>query len=108
MCATAVALFACVVAGSGRAEGATLPNWIISSRAISLIDGYTGSGTLTTSAFNAPSTEETGTPAHGWVTQRTASYTFYGPVSKQSSFLYALRHHTVPAGTSYVMLDMES
>lgn len=81
---------------------------MISSRAVNLINNYTGSSTLTTGAFDVASTEEIGTPARGWVVQRTTSYTFYGPASKTGSFLYALKHHTVPAGTSYVMLDMES
>jgi hypothetical protein len=110
MGAAAVAVFAgtAAVASAGPAAGATLSNWMISSQAIGLINGYTGSNTLTTSAFDVPSTAEIGAPAAGWVTQRTATYTFYGPVSKSSSFLYALKHHKVPAGTVYVMLDMES
>jgi hypothetical protein len=96
------------VAGAGPAAGATLSDWMISTRAIGLINSYTGSGTLTTSAFDVPSTAEIGGRAAGWVTQPTATYTFYGPVSKSSSFLYALKHHKVPADTVYVMLDMES
>jgi hypothetical protein len=93
---------------AGSAGAAALQDWIISSRAISLINGYTGSSTLTASAFDVPSTAQIGAPAAGWVTQRTAVYTFYGPVSKPSSFLYALKHGSVPAGTVYVLLDMES
>ena len=81
---------------------------MVSSHAIGLVDGYTGSTTLTTNAFNVGSTAEIGRPANGWVSKRTATYTFYGPVSKSSSFLYALKHRTVPKGTVYVMLDMES
>jgi hypothetical protein len=109
--AAAVALFAAPAAGAGLTPAAgatTVSNWVISSRAISLINSYTGSGTLTTNAFDVASTDEIGAPARGWVAQRTTSYTFYGPVSKPGSFLYALKHKTVPAGTSYVMLDMES
>ena len=96
------------VANAGPAAGVTLSNWMISSHAIGLINGYTGSSALAADAFDVPSTAEIGTPASGWVTRRTATYTFYGPVSKQSSFLYALKHHKVPSGTVYVMLDMES
>ena len=99
------------LAGAAMADpaaAATVPEWIISAHAIGLINGYTGSTTLTANAFDAPSTAEIGTPASGWVSKRTATYTFYGPVSKTSSFLYALKHHTVPKGTVYVMLDMES
>lgn len=103
----AVLTAAGVAAASGSAT-ATVSDWIISARAISLINGYTGNTTLTTNAFDVPSTGEIGKPASGWVTQRTASYTFYGPVSKPSSFLYALKHNEIPAGTVYVMLDMES
>ncbi len=99
---------ALAVASAGPAGGATVSNWIISAKAISLIDGYTGSNTLTTSAFDVPSTAEIGAPASGWVTQRTASYTLYGPVSESSSFLYAIKHDKVPGGTVYVMLDLES
>jgi hypothetical protein len=116
--AAAFALFAASAAGAnlspaagaslGSAAAATMSNWMISSRAISLINSYTGSGTLTTNAFDVASTDEIGAPARGWVTQRTTTYTFYGPVSKQGSFLYALKHKSVPAGTSYVMLDIES
>jgi hypothetical protein len=95
-------------AGGSPAEAATVSDWIVTSHAIGLIDGYTGSATLTTNAFDVPSTAEIGRPANGWVSRRTATYTFYGPVSKSSSFLYALKHGTVPKGTVYVMLDMES
>lgn len=94
--------------GAAQATGATLSNWIITSGAVSLINGQTGNQTLTTNAFDVPSTAEIGTPAAGWASQRTTTYTFYGPVSKSSSFLYALKHHTVPAGTVYVLLDIES
>jgi hypothetical protein len=95
-------------ATTGPAGASGLSNWMVSSSAIGLINGYTGSGTLTTNAFDVPSTAEIGTPAAGWVSQPTATFTFYGPVSKSSSFLYALKHNTVPKGTVYVMLDMES
>ena len=111
---TAAAVFAAAcsclawAAMTEPAAAATVPEWIISSHAIGLINGYTGSTTLTTNAFDAPSTAEIGTPASGWVSKRTATYTFYGPVSKSSSFLYALKHDKVPKGTVYVMLDMES
>ena len=37
---------ATAVAGAGPAAGATVSNWMISSHAINLINGYTGSGTL--------------------------------------------------------------
>ncbi len=37
---------ATAVASAGRAAGATVSNWMISSHAINLINGYTGSGTL--------------------------------------------------------------
>jgi hypothetical protein len=94
--------------GTSDAAAATVSRWIVTSHAIGLIDGYTGSTELTTNAFNNPSTAEIGRPANGWVSKRTATYTFYGPVSKSSSFLYALKHGTVPKGTIYVMLDMES
>jgi hypothetical protein len=99
-----------VAAGAAAppASGSALPNWIISAAAIGLVDGYTGSTTLTTNAFDVPSTAEIGAPAAGWVSQRTATFTFYGPVSKSSSFLYALKHGTIPRGTVYVMLDQES
>lgn len=106
--AISLTAFAAAVASAGPVAGATVSNWMISSHAIGLINGYLGSRTLTTNAFDVPSTAEIGTPAKGWVTQRTATYTFYGPVSKSSSFLYALKHNKVPAGTIYVMLDMES
>ena len=107
--AAAVALFAASAAtGSSPAAGASVPSWMISSRAISLINNYAGGSALTTNAFDVASTDEIGSPARGWVTQRTTTYTFYGPVSKPGSFLYVLKHHTVPAGTTYVMLDMES
>jgi hypothetical protein len=111
---TAAAVFAAACTGLGSTAGtspaaaATVSNWIVSSHAIGLIDGYTGSTMLTTNAFDVPSTAEIGRPANGWVSKRTATYTFYGPVSKSSSFLYALKHGTVPKGTVYVMLDMES
>jgi len=81
---------------------------MVTSHAIALIDGYTGGTTLSTSAFNVASTAEIGRPANGWVSKRAATYTFYGPVSKSGSFLYALKHGTVPKGTVYAMLDMES
>ena len=96
------------VASAGPAAGTALSNWMITSTAIGLINGSTGSSTLTTNAFDVPSTAEIGAPASGWVTQRTATYTFYGPASKSSSFLYALKHNKVPKGTVYVMLDLES
>jgi hypothetical protein len=99
---------AIAVASPGRAAAVTVSNWMISSRSIGLINGYTGSTALATGTFDSASTLEIGTPARGWVTQRTTTYTFYGPVSKTGSFLYALKHKTVPAGTTYVMLDMES
>jgi hypothetical protein len=102
---TAVAI---AVASPGRAAAVTVSNWMISSHSIGLINGYTGSTELATATFDSASTLEIGAPARGWVTQRTATYTFYGPVSKTGSFLYALKHKTVPAGTTYVMLDMES
>ena len=111
---TAAVLLAAVLAvpvttaGASAAAAAPLSHWIISSHAIGLIDGYTGATTLTTNAFNVTSTAEIGRPANGWASKRTATYTFYGPVSKSSSFLYALKHGTVPEGTVYVMLDMES
>ncbi len=95
-------------ASAGPAAAATVSNWIVSSTAIGLIDGYLGSTTLTTDAFDVSSTAEIGKPATGWVSKRTATYAFYGPVSKSSSFLYALKHGLVPKGTVYVMLDMES
>jgi hypothetical protein len=110
--ATAALATACTglvtVAGSSPAAASIASRWIVSSHAIALIDGYTGSATLTSNAFDVTSTAEIGRPANGWVSKRTATYTFYGPVSKSSSFLYALRHGTVPKGTVYVMLDMES
>lgn len=110
--ALGISLFALVgtalTAGAGPAAGATVSNWMITSHAISLINGYTGNGTLTTGAFDVASTAEIGTVPHGWVAQRTASYTLYGPVSNSSSFLYALKYGKVPAGTVYVLLDLES
>ena len=110
--AAAVVAAACTglvtAAGTSPAAAATVPQWIVSSQAIGLIDGYTGSTTLSTNAFDVTSTAEIGRPANGWVSKRTATYTFYGPVSKSSSFLYALKHGTAPKGTVYVMLDMES
>jgi hypothetical protein len=108
-CAALASLTAAIaVASPGRAAAVTVSNWMISSHSISLINGYTGSTALATATFNSAATLEFGTPARGWVTQRTTTYTFYGPVSKTGSFLYALKHKTVPAGTTYVMLDMES
>jgi hypothetical protein len=95
-------------ADGSPAAAAPVSDWIVTSHAIGLIDGYTGSTTLTTNAFDFSSTAEIGRPANGWVSRRTATYTFYGPVSKSSSFLYALKQGTVPKGTVYVMLDMES
>jgi hypothetical protein len=97
-----------LVAVAGPATAAPLANWIISSQAIGLINGYTGSTALTTNAFDVASTAEIGQPASGWVSKRTATFTFYGPVSKSGSFLYALKNGKVPQGTVYVMLDMES
>jgi hypothetical protein len=111
---TAAAVFSVACSGlawaamADPAAAATVPQWIISSHAISLINSYTGSTALTTNAFNASSTAQIGSPASGWISKRTATYTFYGPVSKSSSFLYALKHNKVPKGTVYVMLDMES
>lgn len=108
--AAAAALFTVSATGASfsPAAAATISNWMISSRAIGLINSYTGGGALTTNAFDVPATDEIGSPARNWVAQRTTTYTFYGPASKSGSFLYALKHKTVPAGTSYVMLDMES
>jgi hypothetical protein len=104
----AIGLGCCAMAGPPALAATGTSNWMISSTAIGLIDGYTGSSTLSTNAFDVVSTIQIGTPPAGWVTARAATYTFYGPVSKKSSFLYALKHHLVPAGTAYVMLDMES
>src|SRR5215469_1366983 len=95
-----VAVAAAAAAWSGTAAAAratpaaapTVSRWMITSRAIALIDGYLGTTTLTTNAFDVASTAEIGKPAAGWVSKRTAMYTFYGPVSKSSSFLYALKH----------------
>ncbi len=101
------AVYCCAVPAS-PAAATTLSDWIISSQAISLINGYVGSATLTTNAFDVSSTAQIGKPASGWVSKRTATYTFYGPVSKSSSFLYALKNNKVPPGTVYVMLDLES
>lgn len=105
-----VAALGVVAAGAAAppASAAPLSNWMVSSTAIGLIDGYTGNSTLTTNAFDVASTAEIGAPAAGWTSQRTATFTFYGPVSKSSSFLYALKHGTIPAGTVYVLLDEES
>lgn len=89
-------------------DAAPTSNWMISASAIGLIDGYVGNSTLTTNAFDVAQTIEIGKPAGGWVSQPAMTFTFYGPVSKSSSFLYALKHNKIPAGTQYVMLDMES
>jgi hypothetical protein len=78
--------------GTRPAAASVVSHWIVSSHAIGLIDGYTGSTALTTNAFDVPSTAEIGRSTNGWVSKRTATYTFYGPVSKSSSFLYALKH----------------
>src|SRR5712692_9250495 len=73
---TAAAVFAAAcsclawAAMTEPAAAATVPEWIISSHAIGLIKGYTGNTTLTTNAFDAPSTAEIGTPAAGWVSKR--------------------------------------
>jgi hypothetical protein len=106
--AVLVGLAGVVVTGSLPVGAATSPKWMINSSAIGLINGYTGNGTLTTNAFDVATTIEVGTPAAKWVSQSTATFTFYGPVSKKSSFLYAVKHHLVPKGTVYVLLDMES
>ena len=81
--------------------------WLVSRTAIGLIDGYTGSNTLTKSAFDVPTTAETGVPAPGWVTQRTASFTAYGSASAKGSLLYAIAHHRIPPGTKYLLYDDE-
>jgi hypothetical protein len=88
--------------------GATqaLPNWLISGKAIGLIDGYVGNNSLTVAAFDVPSTLETGTVSSGWVTQRTRTFDAYGPVTNSSSLLYALANHTL-GNVSSVLYDNE-
>lgn len=93
--------------GAGASSGSATRSWMVSSGAIGLIDGYTGTATLTTSAFDVSTTEELGQVASGWVTQRTVTFTAYGPASSPRSLLYALAHKRVPAGTRYVLYDDE-
>ena len=81
--------------------------WMVSRNAIDLIDGYTGSRTLATQAFDVSSTVETGVPQAGWVTERTVTFTAYGPASARGSFAYAVSHGTIPPGTTDVLYDDE-
>lgn len=95
-------------AAAERAGSANITaRWLISRTAIELIDGYTGSDKLTTSAFDGPSTAETNGLEPQWTSQRTASFDAYGSASTPRSFLYAIATGTVPPGTTYVLYDNE-
>lgn len=96
------------LAANRPALGAAPSNWMIAKTAIGLVNAYTGNGTLTTNAFDVPSTAEIGGRPAGWVSQPTATYQYYGPKSKTSSFLYAVDHGKVPSGTVDVIFDIES
>lgn len=80
---------------------------MVSRTAIGLIDAYTGNSTLAGAAFDQPTTLETGAPASGWVTRRTVTFTAYGPASAAGSFLFAIAHRSIPAGTADVLYDDE-
>jgi hypothetical protein len=86
----------------------TAPKWMIGRSAIDLINKDLGTDTLTIHAFDSSSTDEMGTAQKGAVTQPTATYYAYGPATSASSFLYAVQHKAVPAGTTYVVYDNES
>ena len=90
------------------AQGASsLPRWLISSKALGLIDGYVGNNSLTVNAFDVASTIETGAVSSGWITQHARIFDAYGPATSTSSFLYAVTNHTVGSAT-YVLYDNES
>jgi hypothetical protein len=97
--------------GYGAASATTsAPNidWLVSSSAINLINGYLGNSTLTQSAFDNPNTVESDHPHNKWTSQAVVSFYAYGPANNPSSFEYAIANDTIPAGTVYVKYDDES
>jgi hypothetical protein len=97
--------------GSGIASASTSPpniDWLVSSSAINLINGYLGNSTLTQNAFDNPNTVESDHPHNKWTSQAVVSFYAYGPVNNPSSFEYAIANDTIPAGTVYVKYDDES
>jgi hypothetical protein len=92
---------------AGASPRAVTRTWMVSSTSVRLINSFTGGTNLAKSAFDLPTTVETGLPASGWVTERTATFTAYGPATTSGSLLYALAHKRIAAGTKYLLYDNE-
>ena len=92
---------------SAGANAGVPTRWLVTRTAIDLINQYIGNDALTTSVFDGPSTAVAGGAPSQWTTRTTATFAAYGPATSRGSFLYALAHHTIPAGTSDVMYDDE-
>lgn len=107
--ALALALAAALLAVPASPAGAftSLPNWMVRSTAINLINGYLGNSALTQAAFDDPSTLETSAP-HSWLSQSVQTYDAYGPSTTPGSLLYALDNDKVPAGVTYLLYDDEA
>ena len=102
----AALVWACAAPGAGRASASPTPpseTWLIAGKAINLIDGYVGNSSLTTNAFDNPSTLVEGTSfPTGSTAQRVATFSNY------KYFSDALTNGTIPQDIKYVLYDQET